>query len=71
MMCSVRHRVEVYLERTFYNLTTVSLHNWRTYGEMRKVQYSTVRVASDTSFKEEYFFGAFSILPDTSFLLWS
>jgi len=29
------------------------------------------RVASDTSFKEEYFFGAFSILPDTSFLLWS
>ena len=29
------------------------------------------RVASDTSFKEGYFFGAFSILPDTSFLLWS
>ena len=27
--------VEAYLERTFYNLTTVSLHNWRTYGEMR------------------------------------
>jgi hypothetical protein len=24
-----------YLEKTFYNLTTVSLHNWRTYGEMR------------------------------------
>ena len=43
MMCSVRHRVEVYLERTFYNLTTVSLHNWRTYGEMRQVQYSTVQ----------------------------
>ena len=30
-----------------------------------------IRVASDTSFKEGYFFGAFSILPDTSFLLWS
>ena len=29
------------------------------------------RVASDTSFKEGYFFGDFSILPDTSFLLWS
>ena len=29
------------------------------------------RVTSDTSFKEGYFFGAFSILPDTSFLLWT
>ena len=29
------------------------------------------RVTSDTSFKEEYFIGAFSILPDTSFLLWT
>ena len=27
--------VESYLERIFYNLTTVALHNWRTYGEMR------------------------------------
>jgi hypothetical protein len=27
--------VESYLEKTFYNLTTVALHNWRTYGEMR------------------------------------
>ena len=26
---------EAYLERIFYNLTTVALHNWRTYGEMR------------------------------------
>ena len=24
-----------YLEKMFYNLTTVALHNWRTYGEMR------------------------------------
>ena len=31
----------------------------------------TVRVTSDTSFKEEYFIGAISILPDTSFLLWT
>ena len=34
---SVKQRVEAYLEKTFYNLTTVSLHNWRTYGEMRHV----------------------------------
>ena len=33
---SVKQRVEAYLERTFYNLTTVSLHNWKTYGEMRQ-----------------------------------
>ena len=33
---SVKQRVEAYLEKTFYNLTTVSLHNWRTYGEMRQ-----------------------------------
>ena len=24
-----------YLDTTFYNLTTVALHDWRTYGEMR------------------------------------
>lgn len=34
---SVQHHVESYLERTFYNLTTVSLHNWRMYGEMRQL----------------------------------
>lgn len=27
--------VEAYLDRTFYNLTTVALHDWRSYGEMR------------------------------------
>jgi hypothetical protein len=26
--------VTAYLERTFYNLTTVALHDWKTYGEM-------------------------------------
>ena len=34
---NVKQRVEAYLEKTFYNLTTVSLHNWRTYGEMRHI----------------------------------
>ena len=29
------------------------------------------RVTGATSFKEGYFFRAFSILPDTSFLLWT
>lgn len=27
--------VEHYLNKTFYNLTTVALHDWRTYSEMR------------------------------------
>ena len=31
--CSVH--VESYLNKTFYNLTTVALHDWRTYSEMR------------------------------------
>ncbi len=29
-----RAHVTAYLERTFYNLTTVALHDWKTYGEM-------------------------------------
>ena len=28
-------QVEAYMEKMFYNLTTVALHNWKTYGEMR------------------------------------
>jgi hypothetical protein len=26
-----------YLDQTFYNLTTVALHDWKTYGEMRSL----------------------------------
>lgn len=32
-LASVRH----YLDATFYNLTTVALHDWRTYAEMRNL----------------------------------
>lgn len=32
---SVREHVEHYLSKMFYNLTTISLKDWRTYGEMR------------------------------------
>lgn len=31
----VRDNVEHYLSKMFYNLTTISLKDWRTYGEMR------------------------------------
>ena len=36
----LRHRVQAYLANTFYNLTTVSLANWRTYGAMRQLALS-------------------------------
>jgi WASH complex subunit 7 len=32
---SIREHVEHYLSKMFYNLTTISLKDWRTYGEMR------------------------------------
>ena len=34
---SVAAYVEHYLDRTFYNLTTVALHDWKTYGDMRNL----------------------------------
>ena len=43
---SIKHRVEEYLSRVFYNLTTVSLYNWRTYSEMRHL--AEVRLSLDT-----------------------
>lgn len=33
---SVAH-VTHYLDKTFYNLTTVALHDWKTYAEMRNL----------------------------------
>lgn len=35
MHISLSAYVEHYLNQTFYNLTTVALHDWRTYSEMR------------------------------------
>ncbi|XP_022657442.1 WASH complex subunit 4-like isoform X2 [Varroa jacobsoni] len=33
----LKRSVETYLERMFYNLTTVALHDWRAYDEMRAI----------------------------------
>lgn len=33
----IRDHISSYLSQMFYNLTTVSMHDWRTYGEMRYV----------------------------------
>lgn len=32
---SVRNRIQKYLSKMFYNLTTITMHDWRTYGQMR------------------------------------
>ncbi|XP_053377942.1 WASH complex subunit 4-like isoform X3 [Mercenaria mercenaria] len=34
---NVKAYVEHYLNKTFYNLTTVALHDWKTYGEMKNM----------------------------------
>ena len=34
---SLRERVAAYLERVFYNMTVLALHDWRTYAEMRSL----------------------------------
>lgn len=33
---SIKNDTEHYMSTTFYNLTTVVLHDWKTYGEMRR-----------------------------------
>lgn len=35
----IRDQVEIYLDRTFYDLTTVALHDWKTYDEMRSLAF--------------------------------
>jgi len=34
---NIKGYIEQYLDRTFYNLTTVALHDWKTYGDMRNL----------------------------------
>jgi len=38
-MVDVKERVTHYLDSTFYNLTTVTLHDWKIYAEMRNLAY--------------------------------
>lgn len=32
---SINDHVNIYLSQMFYNLTTISMHDWKTYGQMR------------------------------------
>ena len=45
----VKAKVETYLQKTFYNLTTVALHNWRTYGRMRALAAHKYKVGAISS----------------------
>lgn len=36
---NIKNNVEHHLSTIFYNLTSVVLHNWKTYGEMRRLAY--------------------------------
>ncbi|ELU08313.1 hypothetical protein CAPTEDRAFT_221991 [Capitella teleta] len=36
---NIKAHVEHYLDETFYNLNTVALHDWKTYGEMRALAH--------------------------------
>lgn len=37
LMVNIKNEVTHYLDRTFYNLTTVALHDWRTYSDMKSL----------------------------------
>ena len=37
MVSLLTAHVTHYLDTTFYNLTTVALHDWKTYGDMRNL----------------------------------
>jgi len=40
----IRQIVENYLEKQFYNMTVLALHDWKTYGEMRKIAKSNLHL---------------------------
>lgn len=37
LIINIKHEVSHYLDMNFYNLTTVALHDWRTYADMRSL----------------------------------
>ena len=36
-MVSIKNEVKHYLDTNFYNLTTVALHDWKTYADMKSL----------------------------------
>lgn len=44
LIVSLSAYVTHYLDTTFYNLTTVALHDWKTYGDMRSLAEEKYRL---------------------------
>eukprot|EP01040_Poterioochromonas_malhamensis_P008770 gene8770-9504_t len=42
---SIKEEVTHYLDYNFYNLTTIALHDWRTYSEMRSLAYEKYNIS--------------------------
>lgn len=47
MVVNIHERVTFYLESSFYNLTTIALHDWLTYSEMKNLAKEKVRTGWD------------------------
>ena len=64
----VKAKVEDYLQKTFYNLTTVALHNWRTYGQMRALAAHKYEVHINGAVK--YFIDEYQASEYVEYLTW-
>jgi WASH complex subunit 7 len=45
ILISIKDEITHYLDMNFYNLTTIALHDWRTYSEMRSLAFEKYGVA--------------------------
>jgi len=50
LIVNVKNEVTHYLDRNFYNLTTVALHDWRTYSDMKSLAHEKFGLALMDSF---------------------
>ena len=44
LVVDIHKKVKQYLEASFYNLTTIALHDWLTYSEMKNLAKEKVRI---------------------------
>lgn len=50
LLISIKKEVTHYLDRNFYNLTTVALHDWKTYADMKSLAYEKLGLELIDSF---------------------
>ena len=44
ILVSIKKEVMHYLNTNFYNLTTVALHDWKTYADMKSLAYEKLGI---------------------------